>query len=263
MELEVISRQPSGTARPTPLLFVHGMWHGAWIWEEHFFPYFVERGYAVHALSLRGHGNSEGSKNIRWHRIGSYVQDVAQVASTLDTPPVIIGHSMGGYVTQKYLENHPAAAGVLLASAPPGHGVWQATFRALAKHPLAVLRVNLTFSMRPLVATPERYRWVFFTPDFPEDTLRRYHAQINNESIVAFLGLLGLSRLHPRRVKVPMLVTGAEQDTLFSTAEIEGTARAYGTSAEIFPNVGHNMMLDTGWQAVGERIASWLDEQEL
>jgi pimeloyl-ACP methyl ester carboxylesterase len=44
---------------------------------------------------------------------------VVAVAERLPTPPVVIGHSMGGFVVQKYLETHQAPAGVLLASIPP------------------------------------------------------------------------------------------------------------------------------------------------
>jgi pimeloyl-ACP methyl ester carboxylesterase len=36
MNLEIISKSPSSEPRPTPLLFVHGAWHGAWCWAEHF-----------------------------------------------------------------------------------------------------------------------------------------------------------------------------------------------------------------------------------
>ena len=65
MKLEVITREPETDARPTPVLFVHGMFHGAWCWEEHFLPYFAQRGYAAHALSLRGHVGSEGRERLR------------------------------------------------------------------------------------------------------------------------------------------------------------------------------------------------------
>ena len=58
MNLEVISKYPAGAARPTPLLFVHGAWHGAWCWDEHFLDFFAAHGYAAHALSLRGHGGT-------------------------------------------------------------------------------------------------------------------------------------------------------------------------------------------------------------
>ena len=60
MRLEIIARAPAAEPRPTPLLFVHGAWHGAWCWDEHFLGYCARRGYAAVALSLRGHGGSGG-----------------------------------------------------------------------------------------------------------------------------------------------------------------------------------------------------------
>ncbi len=118
MRLEIITQQPKERRHAAPLLFIHGAWHGAWCWEK-FLPYFAGHGYEVHALSLRGHGNSEGHDGIRWHSaVRRYVEDVAEVIAGLSQPPCVIGHSMGGYVTQKYLETHSAPAGVLLASIP-------------------------------------------------------------------------------------------------------------------------------------------------
>lgn len=35
--------------KPNPIVFVHGAWHGAWCWEEHFVDYFAQHGYAIHA----------------------------------------------------------------------------------------------------------------------------------------------------------------------------------------------------------------------
>lgn len=117
--LEVISRQVTGEKKPTPLLFVHGAWHGAWCWDKYFLPYFAENGYDAHALSLRNHGKSDSPGSIKTVRISDYVDDVARVSETLESPPVIIGHSMGGFVLQKYLESYSAAGAVLFASVPP------------------------------------------------------------------------------------------------------------------------------------------------
>jgi hypothetical protein len=35
------------------------------------------------------------------------------------------------------------------------------------------------------------------------------------------------------------------------------TARAYRTEAEIFPCMGHDMMLDTDWRKVADRVDIW------
>lgn len=76
MKLEIISRYPSIGTHSTPLLFVHGALHAAWCWEFHFLDYFAQHGFAVHALNLRGHGNSAGRERLRSTRIADYVEDL-------------------------------------------------------------------------------------------------------------------------------------------------------------------------------------------
>jgi pimeloyl-ACP methyl ester carboxylesterase len=64
----------------------------------------------VIALNLRGHGDSPVSKPLNKCTMADYVDDVRWVADTLPTTPVLIGHSMGGFIVQKYLERaaqHP------------------------------------------------------------------------------------------------------------------------------------------------------------
>src|SRR4028118_1867319 len=98
MRLEVISREPQKKLSETPLLFVHGSCHAAWCWEENFLDYFAARGFDSHAVSLRGHGKSEGKEKLRWTSVRDYVSDVAQIADRFQNKPVVIGHSLGGLV---------------------------------------------------------------------------------------------------------------------------------------------------------------------
>ena len=62
--LEVRSRLPKRANGRPPLLFVHGGYCDGWCWEPHFLPWFAARGYAAHALSLRGHGRSGGQETM-------------------------------------------------------------------------------------------------------------------------------------------------------------------------------------------------------
>ncbi|MBN2304333.1 MAG: alpha/beta fold hydrolase, partial [Anaerolineae bacterium] len=237
--LEVISRAPEtgpDPAHPTPLLFVHGMWGGAWVWDDYFLPYFAQHGYTVHALSLRGHGASAGREKLRWARIRDYVADVAQVAGTLPAPPVVIGHSMGGLVVQKYLERHAAPAGVLVASAPV-HGLILSVLRVARAMPLALLKANLTLDYAHLVNTPNRLRFVLFSADLAADRLAAYQPRLSGASYLVTLEMLGPALPRPKRVKAPVLVLGAEADTLFSEWEIRRTARKYHTEAVIVPGM--------------------------
>ncbi len=262
MKLELIEEKPAAEGRQRPVLFVHGMWHGAWCWAEHFLPYFAERGYRSYALSLRGHGASEGRERLRWSSLDDYVSDVAQVANRIENQPILVGHSMGGMIVQKYLESHTVPAAVLLASAPP-RGVWGATWRVFGRHPLVVLKANLTMSMYPVVSTPRLAREAFFSADMPEEKVRGYHSRLQDESYRAYLDMLGLGLPDPKRVRTPVLVLGAADDNIISVWDVEATARVYGVEAEFFPGMGHDMMLEKGWQAVADRIIAWLSEKGL
>jgi pimeloyl-ACP methyl ester carboxylesterase len=263
MRLEVISREPAlKNPHATPLLFVHGLFIGSWGWAEHFLDYFAARGYSTHALSLRGHGQSEGREGLRWTRLADYVDDVAQVVAALHAPPVLIGHSNGGAIIQKYLETRKAPAAVLLASLPP-QGLLRTTVRFTLQHPLAVLRVNLSLSLYPLVSTPTLARDLFFSASMPEEKVRDYQARMSDESYRGFLDILVLNLPKPERITTPMLVMGAANDTSFLPSQVEATARAYHTQAVIFPNMAHGMMLEEGWEAVAGRILAWLQEKGL
>jgi len=260
MSLEVISIEPEEKRFETPLLFVHGAWHGAWCWEENFLSYFAGQGYAAHALSLRGHGNSSGREKLRWARGRDYVADVHEVAGQLPAPPILIAHSMGGYVTQKYLEKYQVPAAVLLASVPD-NGVLRTTLNIALHHPLAFLKVNLKLSLYPLVETEALAQTLLFSADMPQEQVRRYHEKIQDESYLGFLDMLLLNLPRPKKVPpTPMLVLGAANDAIFTPGEIARTAKAYGAESEVFPDMSHDMMLEAGWQGVAERVAGWLEQ---
>jgi pimeloyl-ACP methyl ester carboxylesterase len=262
MKLEIISKYPSGSAHSTPLLFVHGAWHGAWCWDVHFLDYFARQGFAAHAVSLRGHGKSEGRERLRWTSIASYVQDIEAAAQQLPNPPVLIGHSMGGLAVQKYLEKHPSPAGILLASLPP-RGALATTLRIARRHPRIFARINLTWSMAPLVATPQLAREAFFSEDLGDEEVLQYWRNLQDESYRAFMDMLILNLPNPRKAGTPLLVMGGAQDAIFHPGEIEATARAYNTKAEIFDDMAHDMMLEPRWQAVAERMLGWLASRDL
>ena len=69
--------------------------------------------------------------------------------------------------------------------------------------------------------------------------------------------------LNPRLVTSPVLVLGAKDDGSRTDADVTAVARTYETDAEFFPDMGHDMMLEPAWQAVAERIDSWLGGQGL
>jgi hypothetical protein len=166
-------------------------------------------------------------------------------------------------MVQKYLELHEAPAGVLLASLSScGAGGFFA--REAKRHPLSFVRSLITRKSLHGLKTPERVREHFYSAEVPESEVVRYTAALGEEYGGRLtLDLLVLNLPKPERVTTPLLVLGAELDACVTEAETHTTARAYGTEAQIFPNMGHNMMLEPGWQAVAERIDGWLVAQGL
>jgi alpha-beta hydrolase superfamily lysophospholipase len=260
MKLEVITRKPKNNPRTSPILFVHGMYHCARCREENFTPYFAEHGFETHAISLRGHGLSEGRDKLRWFSIKDYLSDLDKVVNQIETIPVLVGHSMGGLLIQKYLQSNQAAGAVLLGAVSP-KGLLPVTLRVLARHPLVFLKVNLTLNPYHAVGTPERYRELFYSPDFPKTKLSDCFSRIQQEAYRAYIDMVLLPLNLPSPIDhTPILVLGAANDTSISPGEVELTARRYNTQAEILPDIGHAMMLDNGWQSVADRILVWLNK---
>ena len=262
MELELITRKPQSNPRANSILFVHGAWHAAWCWDEHFLPYFAERGFTSHAVSLRGHGASQSPARFRLARIADYVADVVQVVKQLPQPPVLVGHSMGGLVVQKYLEAYSAPGAVLLASVPV-KGVLRTTLRIALRHPLAFLKANLTWSLYPIIGKPALCREAFFSADISGENLDAYFKRMQDESYLAFLDMMIFNLPNPDSIQTDLLILGADNDTIFYPDEIEATAKAYQTHPVMFPGMAHNMMLERNWESVADSILNWLDEKGL
>jgi len=261
MHLEVITRKPKKENGSTPLLFVHGGWHGAWCWEP-FQSYFAEQGYVSHALSLRGHGNSEGRERLRWLRTVDFVADVVETVTRLPETPVLIGHCAGSYVIQKYLERYTAPAAVHMAPVPLS-GSSKMFLRLGLRHPWQMVKNNLTLSPYALIETPSLARDALFSADMPDETFNRHFAKLQQESyLFGWETLLAPPRLKGKDLP-PMLLLGALNDRFFSRVEIEKTARAYRAEADFFPDMAHDMMLEKDWMKVAERIVKWLRENKL
>lgn len=104
MKLELLHKTAQGPVKPLKLLFIHGICTGAWVWEPHFLPFFAKLGYDSYALSLRGHGKSEGREKVREFALSDFADDIAWALSEISGPAVLIGHSLGGGVVQNFVQ---------------------------------------------------------------------------------------------------------------------------------------------------------------
>jgi pimeloyl-ACP methyl ester carboxylesterase len=256
MKLEIISREPRVLKFDQPLLFVHGSCHAAWCFEENFLPYFAEKGFSSHAISLRGHGASGGIEKLKWTSIADYVEDVFQTAKQLAKTPVIIGHSLGGLVVQKFLENHAAPAGILLAPSP-SNGMFFSGSRLFFQNPFLFVRVFLTQDVQIVYGTPELVKKGLFSADFEDAKIAEYSKLMGKESFRAFWEMI-YNLPNPKRITTPILVLGGETDAIVPPHEIKETARAYNAVYKIFPDTAHDLMLERNWQTVADFMIDWL-----
>lgn len=129
---EAIARQPTGrhvdvdgarisylswgaSGRPG-IVFVHGgAAHAHW-W-SHIAPAFLSH-HSVAAIDLSGHGDSDRRAR---YSLDAWCDEVAAVISdaAFDGPPLLIGHSMGGFVTIATAARHPELlAGAIIIDSP-------------------------------------------------------------------------------------------------------------------------------------------------
>jgi pimeloyl-ACP methyl ester carboxylesterase len=262
MHLEIISRAPANPhpSAHAPLLFVHGAFGGAWMWDEHFLPYFAEQGFEAHALSLRGHGESERQDNMHLIGLADYVDDLDAVIRRLGVAPVLVGHSLGGVIVQKWLKHHEAPGAVLMGSGPP-HGMLPSSIGMVLRDPILFMQLTLAEAFGPTVGSIEATRKTLFSDSLPTETVKRHLARGSAESMRVGIELAWPNFPGPTwNREMPILILGAENDFFVSPTMVLATAEVYGTRAEIVPGLAHAMMLEVGWQAVADRILRWLRE---
>jgi pimeloyl-ACP methyl ester carboxylesterase len=248
--LEVRQILPEGETDKPPLLFVHGAWHGAWCFAEHWMPEAAARGWPCYGVSLTGHGDSGGGEVLTLSWLGQYEDDIVATIDALPDAPVLIGHSMGGLLTQRVAASDPRVrAAVLVASVPPGHHL--GALPLLARHdPIGLARI--------VVGAPPRFRpRTFYGSATDEATASRHTARMTRESLLATHQLVLPRR--PRVPSCPTLVLGGGDDRLVSPNAVLRTARTMGTRPHMFRGMGHNLMLDDDWRAPLELTLEWLE----
>jgi pimeloyl-ACP methyl ester carboxylesterase len=258
MNLELLTQKPTGKSKGD-LLFVHGICVGAWVWEKHFTPFFTQAGYTTHALSLRGHGHSEGKKNLARYTLADYTEDLAKTTGKLQNP-ILIGHSLGGAVVQNYLRTggKPRAA-ALLASVPPW-GLALAAARMAVTNPRLFAELSRLQTFGVAATNPNVMREALFAPDLPDATFAEFAPLITDESRLIGAELQGFRPFAPLpwQTLPPMFVLGGRIDKFIPSDEVARTAAYYRTEATLIEGLAHTVMLDTHWQSAAEPLLNWL-----
>jgi pimeloyl-ACP methyl ester carboxylesterase len=262
--LELLEARPRGPARGAPLLFVHGAFGGAWVWREIYLPWFARAGRFARAVSLRGHGRSEGRHALAATSLDDYLDDLLLAIGDCDEAPVVVGHSMGGYLAQLLLGRARMRGLALLASLPPD-GLALVGPQLAATEPrmwLDALFGTVGLGGKPFAESAEME--LLFSDGLPRELVARYAARATPEAPGA------LKELHiPRPVAsalfcgVPTLVVGGGIDRLVGRDATLRTALYHGGRHEVSAGLGHFLMLDIGAETVAALLLDWLDHRGL
>ena len=256
--LEVRKRMPASASRKPPLLFVHGGYCDAWFWDAYFLPWFAARGYAAYALSLRGHGASGGGDTLFIAGLADYEADVEQVAGSLATPPVLIGHSMGAAVVELIVAKRPVRGAALLAPIPPT-GLLPIASRLAASHHNYLTQMGGVDPSRLSADVLRALRPFYFSDRVPVEILTEAARHLCPESPRALFDLS--LRLHwalPQKDHRPMFVLGAEGDLICSPDDVRATAQHHNVEAMILPGLAHLLMLEPEWEEVARALEAWV-----
>lgn len=247
------------STRP-PLLFVHGGYSNAALWGVRFIPYFQNLGYDCYAVELSGHGSRPADRvNLDDFGIDDYVADLAAAVVSLPATPVLIAHSMGCLVSQRFLEQGTAHAVAFLAPVPPtGTGGTASRFALTMPDFFAELpnAVNGTASEK----TMRTMARVYFSPSMAAEETIQYLPLIQPESEKAVAEMLTAPlRIARSRARIPALVMGGSADQVFPASMLFFTAASWHARTQIIDGAGHMLMLDPQWPDAAGKLLEWLE----
>lgn len=247
-----VARPAQPSVRPDVLL-IHGFCGGAWQWEG-YQQLLARRGYASHALDLRGRHGSRPVPDIGKVSMQDYTDDAMEVARRLDRP-IVIGHSMGGLVGQKVAEAGLCRALVLVTPAPP-------RWIPMASLPLLRRQVRYVPALvrrRPLLLRREDADALIFNRT-PREAASLFFTRMVPDSGRAGLEMsVGAVAVNESRVTAPVLVAVGLDDRFIVPRVARAVARKYGAELRTYRSFGHLMPTEPGWEGPATEIIEWMD----
>lgn len=178
----------------------------------------------------------------------------------LDTSPIIVGHSMGGLLTQILLARGLGVAGVAIDSAAP---------KGITYLSWSFLKANFPMLGSPFIGTPrlltfEEFHYAF-AEILPEPLVREvYEREVVPESRRVPLGSLGkTAEIDFEKPKPPLLLIAGERDNIIPAGLNRKNHAAYQPTAGLvdfkeFAGRTHFILGQEGWEEVSDYAMHWV-----
>lgn len=251
-----------------PVLFIHGAFATNSIWAK-FIPLFKQAGYECFAPTLfpelrtHRHPPKALSKMSLQDMVDEATGLVHEITDDTGQKPIIIGHSMGGLISQKLTESGLSAKSVFITPAAPADCFNEG------------IQMGLSFIGEMKLKRPGfSYKIDDLTLDFaalnkiPEKERRAIHKTMVYESGLALENIVNpyadenkTGIIDERKINVPNLTIGAFHDRTCIIPLVRKIGEKYSrTGGEYieYPNNAHMITIESNAEDVAGDIINWL-----
>jgi pimeloyl-ACP methyl ester carboxylesterase len=263
------------TTTRTPVVFIHGLWLHASSWQP-WTDLFASQGFEPMAPGWPGEAPTVEEARRRPEAVaGRGIDDVtnhyAGIIRSLDRPPVIVGHSFGGLITQKLLGLGLGRAGVAIDPAQ---------LKGVKALPLAQLRSGFPVLGNPsnrkkaVSLTSKQFRYGFGNaiPAAESDQLFDKYTIPSPGRPLFEAAFANFSKNSPAAVNTantsrgPLLLISGQKDHTVPDVVTRAAYKLYGDSTAVtelkqFAGRGHSLTVDSGWAEVADFALGWLARQ--
>lgn len=259
------------TESKPPVVLIHGLYLTHLSWDK-WVDRYREKGHEVLALGWPGmEGSPESLRQdpspIAKLNVQQIVGHYERVIRGLAEPPIIMGHSLGGTITQLLLDRGLGTSAV---------GVEPGTVKGVLPLPVSTFKSNLAALRNPFArhkAVPisaKEFRYAFCNTMSQEDSdanYEKYYVPVARNVLlqVAFCNLspttyVKVDRKNPNRA--PFLLMSGGEDHVIPPVVIRANHRLYRDSPAVteiveHPGRPHFTMIAPGWEAVADEALDW------